>query len=237
MVTKGKEIYRGKAKSLYYTDDPTVAIMEFHDDATAFNGLKKGSIQDKGHCNCQISAIFFEKLKERGIRNHFQGFVSEREMLVNCLKILPVEVIVRNIAAGSLCKRLGVEPGVVFEKPVLELCLKSDELGDPFINDDHVLALKLASAEQLSEMKEMTLKINEILKEITSAANLILVDFKLEFGVQDGILYLGDEISPDTCRFWDADTKKVLDKDRFRNDMGEVTDAYQEVLQRLRRLT
>ncbi|KUO49980.1 MAG: phosphoribosylaminoimidazolesuccinocarboxamide synthase [Desulfitibacter sp. BRH_c19] len=236
MVTKKDEIYRGKAKSLYYTDDPTVAIMEFHDDATAFNGQKKGTIQDKGYYNCQISAIFFEKLQKKGIRNHYQELISDREMLVNSLKILPVEVIIRNIAAGSISKRLGVESGLPFEKPILELCLKSDELGDPFINDDHVIALKLATGDQLSEIREMTLKINEILKDITSKAKLILVDFKLEFGVQDGIIYLGDEISPDTCRFWDADTKKVLDKDRFRKDLGEVTDAYQEVLERLRRL-
>lgn len=236
MVTKKNEIYRGKAKSLYYTDDPNVAIMEFHDDATAFNGQKKGSIQDKGYFNCQISAIFFQKLQEYGIKNHFKELISDNEMLVSSLKILPVEVIIRNIAAGSLCKRLGVEPGLSFEKPILELCLKSDELGDPFINDDHVIALKLANKDQLSEIKEMTLKINEILKDITSKVKLILVDFKLEFGIQDGILYLGDEISPDTCRFWDADTKKVLDKDRFRNDLGEVTDAYKEVLDRLRRL-
>ena len=236
-MKKLQQIYRGKAKSLFYTDDPSLAIMEYHDDATAFNGLKKGTIEGKGFCNCQISAIMFEKLQEQGIENQFIRLISDNEMLVKSLKIVPVEVIVRNIAAGGLCKKLGVERGTIFEKPILELCLKSDELGDPLINDDHVLALKLADAKQLQEIKTKALQINEILKKVAAEAKLILVDFKLEFGLQDGVIYLADEISPDTCRFWDQDTGKVLDKDRFRNDLGEVTNAYQEVLERLRRLT
>ncbi|MEW6624878.1 MAG: phosphoribosylaminoimidazolesuccinocarboxamide synthase [Bacillota bacterium] len=236
-MKKLEQIYRGKAKSLFYTDEPSLALMEFHDDATAFNAKKKGTIENKGYYNCQISAIMFEKMEAAGIKTHFVKLISDREMLVKRLQILPVEVIVRNIAAGSLCRRLGVEKGLVFEKPVLELCLKSDELDDPIINDDHVVALKLASEEQLKEMKDLTLKINERLKAVAAAAKLTLVDFKLEFGVQDGVIYLGDEISPDTCRFWDAETGKVMDKDRFRNDMGEVAVAYQEVLERLRGLT
>jgi len=233
-VEKGKLLYEGKAKKVYATGEPDLYWTEFKDDATAFNGKKKGTIQDKGYYNNQISAILFQWLEERGIENHFVKLLSDREMLVKALKIIPVEVIARNIAAGSLAKRLGLEEGTELSRPVLEFCYKSDELDDPMINDYHIAALDLATAEQMQGIKKQAWEINQLLTKRFKELGILLVDFKLEFGLHKGKVILGDEISPDTCRFWDAETKEKLDKDRFRRDMGGVEDAYQEIYRRLK---
>ncbi len=232
-MQKGELLYEGKAKKVYRTDDPGVYLVEYKDDATAFNGLKKGIISGKGELNNKISAHFFRLLEEKGIATHFVEQVGEREMLVRALEIIPVEVVVRNIAAGSLAKRLGMDEGTALPRPVVEYYYKSDELGDPMINDDHIAVLNLATGEEMSAIKKVALSVNEILRAYLSARNLELVDFKLEFGRHEGKILLGDEISPDTCRFWDARTKEKLDKDRFRRDLGGVEEAYQEVWRRL----
>ncbi|KKM10404.1 phosphoribosylaminoimidazole-succinocarboxamide synthase [Clostridiales bacterium PH28_bin88] len=237
MVVKGEMLYEGKAKKVYRTDRQDVYWVEYKDDATAFNGLKRGTIADKGECNNQTSAIFFGLLEEKGIPTHFLELMSDREMLVRALEIIPVEVVARNIAAGSLAKRLGLEEGTELAKPVLEFYYKSDELGDPMINEYHIDAMGWATGQEMAEIKEMAWKVNNILVEFLRSVDLILVDFKLEFGRHQGRVLLGDEISPDTCRFWDAHTREKLDKDRFRRDMGGVEDAYQEVLRRLKSVT
>lgn len=226
-------LYEGKAKKVYTTDNPDELLVFFKDDATAFNGVKRGTIINKGILNNKISTFFFDLLAKQGIPHHFVRMVSDREMLVKKLSILPIEVVVRNITAGSLAKRIGWEEGRKLTQPVVELYYKNDELGDPLINEYHARAMGLASDEHLKAIQEYGLKINAILGEYLKAKKLELIDFKLEFGLHKGQLLLGDEISPDTCRFWDSETGQKLDKDRFRRDLGNVEDAYQEVLFRL----
>ena len=227
-------LYEGKAKKVYKTNAEDQYIVSYKDDATAFNGEKKGTISDKGSVNNQMSAILFKLLNEMGIENHFIELLNDREMLVKAVKIVPLEVIIRNVAAGSMAKRLGIEEGKGLSKPVLEFCYKDDVLGDPLINDDHVLALQLATPEEVAEIKEKALRINEILQQYFRTKDLLLIDFKLEFGLFQGRVILADEISPDTCRLWEANTMEKLDKDRFRRDLGAVEEAYQEVLKRLK---
>ncbi len=219
-------LYEGKAKKVYKTENENRFVVYFKDDATAFNGLKKGSILEKGIVNNKMSAILFDLLAKKGIKNHFIKLISEREMLVKAVEILPIEVIVRNIAAGSLSKRLGIEEGIVLNTTVLEFSYKNDELGDPLINEDHIRILNLAKEKQVEIIKSYALQINSILKKYFLERQLKLVDFKLEFGVHQGEVILADEISPDTCRLWDADTNRKMDKDRFRRDLGSVEDTY-----------
>lgn len=232
-MEKREKIYEGKAKIVYKTDNPLLAIQEFKDSATAFDGKKKGTIKDKGYVNAQVSAYLFKLLEENGIRTHFKELLNEREMVIDWLEMLKVEVIVRNVAAGSLAKRLGYEEGTPLKQAVVELYYKNDELGDPILNQDHILELALATLAQLDEMRAIALKINEILKGFFQERKLVLVDLKLEFGLKDNQLVLADEISPDTCRLWDAETREKLDKDRFRRDLGQVEEAYQEILKRV----
>lgn len=232
-MEKKEMLYEGKAKKIYATETPGVLLVDYKDDATAFNGLKKGTIQGKGELNNKISAHFFKLLESRGIPTHFIDIPGEREMLVKALDIILVEVVVRNIAAGSLAKRIGLEEGTVLPATVLEYYYKSDELGDPLINNTHIGVLGLAKPEQMEEIKNISLKVNDILKDFLKDKNILLVDFKLEFGLNNGKILLGDEISPDTCRFWDSETKEKLDKDRFRRDLGNVEGAYQEIFSRV----
>jgi len=227
-------LYEGKAKRVYKTDNPDIYHIIYKDDATAFNGEKKGSILDKGAVNNQMSAIMFKMLEEKGVPTHLVELLSEREMLVKAVEILPIEVIVRNIAAGSLAKRLGLEEGFVMPETVLEFCYKDDDLGDPMINDYHIASMGYATAEQVELIKKYAFIINENLVSYFKERDMKLVDFKIEFGVHKGQVILADEISPDTCRLWDANTNKKLDKDRFRRDLGDVEEAYQEVLGRLK---
>ncbi len=226
-------LYEGKAKKVFKTDYEKRYIVEYKDDATAFNGIKKGTISNKGVVNNKMSALLFKLLEDMGVPTHFEELLNEREMLVKAVKILPLEVIVRNVAAGSLAKRLGIEEGVVLKETVLEFCYKNDELGDPMINDYHILAMGLAATEQIKVIKDYVFKVNEVLREFFLTRNLKLIDFKLEFGVFDGEVILADEISPDTCRLWDAETNEKMDKDRFRRDLGNVEETYKEVLERL----
>lgn len=232
-MVKKEMMYEGKAKKVFKTDDETKYIIEYKDDATAFNGVKKGTILGKGVINNKISALLFKLLEEKGIPTHFIELLSDREMIVKDVKILPLEVIMRNVAAGSLAKRLGIEEGVEMKTPVLEFCYKNDDLGDPMINDYHIRAIELATETQLEKVKEYAFKINDILVEFFEQRNIKLVDFKLEFGLHDGDVVLADEISPDTCRLWDFKANRKLDKDRFRRDLGDVEEAYEEVLGRL----
>ncbi len=232
-MEKMEKIYEGKAKVLYATSDPDLLIQYFKDEATAFDGKKKGIIEHKGILNNKISSRLFRYLDERGIKSHFVEMLSDREMLVKKLKIIPIEVVVRNIAAGSLSKRLGVEEGTPLKETVLELYYKSDPLGDPMINHYHVRAFGLATAGQLAGMEETALKVNKILSEFFDERGIILVDYKLEFGVHKGTVLLGDEITPDGCRLWDKETREKMDKDRFRRDLGRVEEAYQEVLRKV----
>jgi phosphoribosylaminoimidazole-succinocarboxamide synthase len=232
-MQKGDFLYEGKAKKIYRTADPNQLLVEFKDDATAFDGVKKDRLQDKGILNNRLSAIFFELLEERGIETHYLKTLSEREMLVKALEIIPVEVIVRNIAAGSISKRLGIEEGTKLNKTVLEFSLKDDALHDPMINHYHIYALDLATAEEMAVIEKAALQINAVLIPYLARKGITLVDFKLEFGRHQGRVILGDEISPDTCRFWDSSSGEKLDKDRFRRDLGGVVDAYREVLKRL----
>ncbi|ORX24448.1 phosphoribosylaminoimidazolesuccinocarboxamide synthase [Thermoanaerobacterium sp. PSU-2] len=226
-------LYEGKAKRVYKTTDEDYYIIEYKDDATAFNGIKKGTIQNKGVLNNEISAILFELLEKEGIPTHFVKKLSDREMLVKSVEIYPIEVLIRNYAAGSISKRLGIEEGTKLKRTVLEFCYKNDELGDPFINEYHIEAMELATKEEVETIKEYSFKINDILSKFFTSKNIILVDFKLEFGKSKDGIVLADEISPDTCRFWDSVTKEKLDKDRFRRDLGNVEGAYVEVLNRL----
>ncbi|HOW23838.1 MAG TPA: phosphoribosylaminoimidazolesuccinocarboxamide synthase [Sedimentibacter sp.] len=232
-MKKLEMIYEGKAKKVYKTDDEKKYIIEYKDDATAFNGEKRGTIVGKGVVNNKMSAALFTLLEKEGVPTHHIELLSERESLVKAVKILPLEVIVRNVAAGSLAKRLGLEEGVEMKETVLEFSYKNDELGDPMVNDYHIKAMGFATDEQLETVKKYAHKANEVLKKFFLEINIKLIDFKLEFGLYDIDLVLADEISPDTCRLWDADTNKKLDKDRFRRDMGGVEEVYQEVLTRI----
>ena len=226
-------LYEGKAKKVFTTDDPDCLIVDYKDDATAFNGEKKGTIMEKGIVNNRVSNHLFKLLESKGITTHLVEEISDRETIVKKVEIVPIEVIVRNIAAGSLSKRLGLPEGTKLSKTVLEFCYKNDDLGDPMINDYHALAMDLATKEELQKIADMSFAVNEILGEYLKESNIELIDFKLEFGRFHGDIILADEISPDTCRFWDTKTGEKLDKDRFRRDMGGVEDAYQEVLKRL----
>ena len=232
-MEKLEMLYEGKAKKVFKTENPDYYVVEYKDDATAFNGEKKGTILDKGVVNNKMSALLFKMLEEKGIPTHFEELLNDREQYVKAVKILPLEVIVRNVAAGSLSKRLGIEEGVVMKHTVLEFCYKDDALGDPMINEDHIKAMGLASEEQVATIKDYAHKVNNLLKEFFLARELKLIDFKLEFGVFKNQVILADEISPDTCRLWDVNTNKKMDKDRFRRDLGDVEGTYQEVLGRL----
>lgn len=226
-------MYEGKAKKVYATDNPELLIVSYKDDATAFNGLKKGTISGKGVINNQMSNMLMQKLEENGVPTHFVEELSERETVVKRVSIVPLEVIVRNIAAGSFSKRYGVPEGKIFEKPTVEFSYKNDDLGDPLINDYHAMAIDVATETEIETIKEYALKVNEFLKSFWSECGVTLVDFKLEFGkTSDGAIILADEISPDTCRLWDSKTGEKLDKDRFRRDLGGVEDAYTEVMRR-----
>ncbi len=227
-------LYEGKAKQIYSTDDENLVIIHYKDDATAGNGEKKGSIKDKGIINNQITTLLFKRLEEKGIRTHFKEKLNDRDQLCEKVKIFPLEVIVRNIITGSMSKRLGVAEGTKPENTILEICYKNDEYGDPLINDHHAVALGLATYEELDKIYEITRKINDFLKELFDKEGIILVDFKIEFGKNsDGEILLADEITPDTCRLWDKETGKKLDKDRFRQDLGGIEEAYIEILKRL----
>ncbi|MBM7651204.1 phosphoribosylaminoimidazolesuccinocarboxamide synthase [Neobacillus cucumis] len=233
-MEKLEQLYEGKAKKVFKTSDPEEYWIEYKDDATAFNGEKKGKITGKGSLNNEITTIFLSLLKEKGVENHFVKKISSTEQLVRKVVIIPIEVVVRNIVAGSLAKRLGWEEGKELPRPIVEFYYKNDDLGDPFINNDHISVLSLASESDLVEISNTALKVNEILKDFLLPKGIILVDFKLEFGkTTNEKIILADEISPDTCRFWDAHTKEKLDKDRFRRDLGQVEEAYQEILQRI----
>lgn len=233
-MNKMNQLYEGKAKRVYETEDPNLLIVSYKDDATAFNGLKKGTIAGKGVINNQMSNRLMMRLAKAGVPNHFVEELNERDTLVRRVQIVPLEVIVRNIAAGSFSKRYGVDEGVVFDEPTVEYSYKNDALGDPLLNTSHALALGAATEEEIETIHRYALKVNEFLKAFWLECGVILVDFKLEFGrTADGEIILADEISPDTCRLWDAKTHEKLDKDRFRRDLGGVEDAYKEIMKRL----
>jgi len=233
-LEKKEVIHEGKAKKLYATEDEILLIQEFKDDATAFNGAKKGKVKGKGEINCTISSIFFEYLQSYHVPTHYIKNLSPNEMLIKKVEIVPVEAVMRNIATGSLVKRLGLQEGKTLEYPIFELYLKDDDLGDPLINEYHAYALQVARPEEIRQIYRTTAKINAILKSYMEHRGILLVDFKLEFGHDENDeLILADEISPDTCRFWDRKTHKKLDKDRFRFDMGGVEEAYREILERI----
>lgn len=231
---KKEQLYEGKAKKVYATDDPEVVIVSYKDDATAFNGLKKGTISGKGAINNRMTNNLMRRLEHKGVPTHYVEELNDRETAVKKVSIVPLEVIVRNISAGSFAKRYGVEEGIVFDQPTIEFSYKNDALGDPLLNTYHALALKLATAEEIETIKNYAFAVNEVLKAFWAECGVTLVDFKLEFGkVADGSIVLADEISPDTCRLWDAKTHEKLDKDRFRRDLGGVEDAYAEIMKRL----
>jgi len=232
-MKKTKQVYEGKAKKVFETDNPDLFIQEFKDDATAFDATKRGTILQKGVVNNKISSILFELLESKGIETHFVKQIDERNMLIKRVKIIPLEVTIRNITAGGMSKALGIEEGIVLKEPILEYHYKEDKLHDPLINEYHAKALDIATDEDMDFIKKRSFEINNILKSFFEHKNLDLVDFKLEFGKHKGKLLLADEISPDTCRLWDKTTRKKLDKDRFRRDLGGVEDAYQEVLKRI----
>lgn len=233
-MQKKEQLYEGKAKKVFATDDPNLYIVDYKDDATAFNGQKKGQIAGKGVINNVMSNHMFQLLEQQGVPTHFVEQLSERETVVKKVSIVPLEVIIRNISAGSFAKRYGVEEGIVFKAPTIEFSYKNDDLGDPLINDYHALALGLATEEEINEIKAMAFKVNEVMKDYFDHLNVTLVDFKLEFGkTSDGKIILADEISPDTCRLWDKTTGEKLDKDRFRRDLGGVEEAYQEIMRRV----
>jgi phosphoribosylaminoimidazole-succinocarboxamide synthase len=233
IMEKREQLYEGKAKKVYATDDANVVMVDYKDDATAFNGLKKGTIVGKGVVNNKVSNFMFKMLESKGIPTHYIEQISDRQTYVKKVEIVPIEVIVRNIAAGSLSKRLGLEEGTKLKSTVLEYCYKDDSLGDPMINEYHAYALGLATKEELEIIAAYSFKINEIMTEFFKDLGIELIDFKLEFGRYLGKIILADEISPDTCRFWDSKTGQKLDKDRFRRDLGDVEEAYQEILKRL----
>ena len=233
-MEKLTQLYEGKAKKVYATSDENLYIVSDKDDATAFNGLKKGTIAGKGAINNRMSNMLMQLLERHGVPTHFVKELSDRETLVKKVSIVPLEVIIRNISAGSFAKHYGVEEGIVFDAPTIEFSYKNDDLGDPLLNRWHALALKLATVEEIDLIEKYAIKVNEVLKDYFLNLNITLVDFKLEFGrLPDGTIVLADEISPDTCRFWDKDTGEKLDKDRFRRDLGGVEDAYNEVMRRL----
>ncbi len=233
-MEKTVQLYEGKAKKVYATEDPTMCIVSYKDDATAFNGVKKGTIIGKGVINNRVTNHLMKLLESRGIPTHFVEELNERDTLVLRVKIIPLEVIVRNVAAGSLAKRLGLEEGTPMKSTVLEYSYKNDALGDPMVNEYHIAAVGLATKEELAQIADYSLRINDILREYLRDAGIELIDFKLEFGkTADGRLVLADEISPDTCRFWDVKTHEKLDKDRFRRDLGHVEEAYREIQRRL----
>ena len=233
-MKKLEQLYEGKAKKVFATDDPALVIVSYKDDATALDGLKKGTIAGKGVVNNKMSDFLFALLEKNGIPTHFVEELNDREALVRKVSIVPLEVIIRNISAGSFAKRYGVEEGIVFAEPTIEFSYKNDELHDPLINSYHALALGLATKDEIETIKSMAFRVNDILREYFLRLNVKLVDFKLEFGrLPDGRIVLADEISPDTCRFWDAVTGEKLDKDRFRRDMGGVEGAYQEMMKRV----
>jgi phosphoribosylaminoimidazole-succinocarboxamide synthase len=234
-MNKLEMLYEGKAKRVYKTDVENRYWIEYKDDATAFNGEKKGQILDKGIVNNKMSALLFQMLEAEGIPTHFEELLNDREQVVKAVEILPLEVIVRNVAAGSLAKRLGLEEGVIMKETVLEFCYKDDALGDPMINDYHIAAMGYATKDQVETVKEYALKVNQLLQKFFLERDLKLIDFKLEFGLYEGKVILADEISPDTCRLWDAKTDKKMDKDRFRRDLGDVESVYQEVLGRVQK--
>ena len=237
MSQKLEMLYEGKAKQIYLTENPEEVVVYFKDDATAFNAQKRGSFQLKGEMNNAITTLIFEYLQEQGVETHFIKQLNEREQLVKKVEIIPLEMVVRNYAAGSMAQRLGVEEGIKSPVTIFDICYKKDELGDPLINDHHAVFLGAATYEELKEMYALTDKINEALKALFDKMNIILVDFKIELGkTSDGKIVLADEISPDTCRLWDKDTLKKLDKDRFRRDLGEVTEAYVEIYNRLKNI-
>lgn len=232
-MRKQEQLYEGKAKKVFRTDDADFVIVEYKDDATAFNGAKKGKIAEKGIVNNKVSNHLFKMLEENGIPTHYEKEISDRETIVKSVKIIPIEVIVRNIAAGSLSQRLGIPEGTKLKTPVLEYCYKNDDLNDPMINEYHIRAMDLATDEEIEKIARYSLRINDLLTQYLSRFGIELIDFKLEFGRYHADVILADEISPDTCRFWDSKTGKKLDKDRFRRDLGDVEDAYQEILKRL----
>ncbi len=233
-MEKRAQLYEGKAKKVFATDDENLVIVSYKDDATALDGLKKGTISGKGVVNNRMSNFLMQILEQNGVKTHFVEELSDRDTVVKKVSIVPLEVIIRNISAGSFAKRFGVEEGIVFDEPTIEFSYKNDDLHDPLMNAYHAIALKLATKEEIETIKTMAFKVNEILKAYFLKLNIKLVDFKLEFGrLADGTIVLADEISPDTCRFWDADTNEKLDKDRFRRDMGGVEDAYNEMMRRV----
>ena len=232
-MEKREELYAGKAKSVYRTDDPNRFVMVFRDDTSAFDGQKKEQLNRKGMVNNKFNAFIMEKLEAAGVPTHFEGLLSDTESLVKKLDMIPVECVVRNISAGSLCRRLGVEEGKELNPPTFELFLKNDELHDPMVNDSLAVSFGWASAEELTRMKELTYQVNDVLKKLFDDAGMLLVDYKLEFGRSDGQIVLGDEFSPDGCRIWDKETRKKMDKDRFRQGLGEVIETYEEVGRRL----
>lgn len=233
MIRK-EQLYEGKAKKVYATENPELLIVSYKDDATAFNGLKKGTIHGKGVINNRMSNLLMQRLEKAGIPTHFVRQLSDRETLVKRVSIVPLEVIIRNIAAGSFSKRYGVDEGFVFETPTIEFSYKNDELGDPLLSEYHAIAMKLATREEIDTIKRYAFGVNEQLKAFWAECGVTLVDFKLEFGrLPDGSIVLADEISPDTCRLWDSITHEKLDKDRFRRDLGGVENAYAEVMKRL----
>jgi len=236
-MTKGAMLYEGKAKQVFETDNPNEVIVRFKDDATAFNAQKKGNVDLKGEMNNAITTLIFEYLNKKGIPTHFIRKIDEREQLVKKVHIIPLEMVVRNYSAGSMAQRLGVAEGIKSPVTIFDICYKKDELGDPLINDHHAVFLGAATYEELDEMYELTSDINDILIDLFDQMNIILVDFKIELGKDaSGKIILADEISPDTCRLWDKDTIKRLDKDRFRRDLGEVTEAYVEIYERLKKV-
>ena len=233
-MKKLEQLYEGKAKKVFKTDDPKCLIVDYKDDATAFNGEKKGQIVGKGVVNNTMTNIILQLLEQKGVPTHYVEQISDRETIVKAVKIIPLEVITRNISAGSFAKRYGVEEGIVFDKPTFELSYKNDDLGDPLMCESHALALKLVTEEQLEKVKAYTATVNETLKEFFLDKGLKLVDFKIEFGLYDGEVILADEISPDTCRLWDVETNEKMDKDRFRRDLGKIEETYAEVLRRVK---
>ena len=233
-MERKEALYEGKAKIIYATEKPNEYLVYYKDDATAGNGAKRGTITDKGIMNNKMTAFFFDLLAKEGIAHHYVSMPSDREMIVKKLNMIPLEVIVRNVAAGSLAKRLGLEEGVPMPMPIIEYCYKNDDLGDPMLNRYHIRAINIATDEELDEIERISLKVNDVLTKFLKKKHVDLIDFKLEFGKDaEGRIILADEISPDNCRFWDSDTKEKLDKDRFRRDLGGVEDAYKEMLHRL----
>lgn len=233
-MTKGKLLYEGKAKKIFETDNTEVLLVSYKDDATAFNGVKKGTIEGKGLINNKVTNYMMRLLEKSQIPTHYIEEISDRETLVKKVSIIPLEVIIRNVSAGSFAKNYGVEEGIIFDEPTIEFSYKNDKLGDPLINSYHAIALKLATKEEIETIKKYAFKINEEMKKFFISINVKLIDFKLEFGkLKDGAIVLADEISPDTCRFWDATTNEKLDKDRFRRDLGNVEGAYKEMMKRI----